>query len=99
MYLGKLVEVAPAEELFAQPLHPYTQALISSIPVPDPRARRERNVLEGDVPSPINPPSGCYFHTRCAYVRDQCCQVEPPLRQVGEGSQVACHRPDWLGIK
>ncbi len=98
MYLGKLVEVAPAEDLFAQPWHPYTQALISAIPVPDPRARRERAVLEGDVPSPINPPPGCRFHTRCSYVRDQCRQEEPPLLRVVENRQVACYRPDWMRI-
>jgi oligopeptide/dipeptide ABC transporter ATP-binding protein len=98
MYLGKLVEVAQAETLFADPWHPYTQALMFAIPVPDPKARRERTVLEGDVPSPINPPPGCRFHTRCPYVRDQCRRVEPPLRQVGEGRQIACYRPDWLGI-
>ncbi len=98
MYLGKLVEVAPAEEIFAEPWHPYTQALIAAIPVPDPRARRERNVLEGDVPSPVDPPSGCRFHTRCPHVRDKCRREEPPLHLVGEGRQIACYRPDWLGI-
>lgn len=92
MYLGKLVEVAPAELLFASPLHPYTEALISALPVPDPRARRERKLLEGEVPSAIHPPPGCRFHTRCPQVRDRCREVEPALNPAGEERQVACCR-------
>jgi len=91
MYLGKLVEMADAEELYANPKHPYTEALMSAIPEPDPTLKRERIVLEGDVPSPVNPPSGCRFHTRCRYVMDICRQVEPELRDVGGGHLMACH--------
>jgi oligopeptide transport system ATP-binding protein len=91
MYLGKLVELSSSENLFANPQHPYTEALLSAIPVPDPEAKRERIVLKGDVPSPVNPPSGCYFHTRCPYVMDVCRTVEPPLVEVAPGHFAACH--------
>jgi len=91
MYLGKIVEVADRRTLFAAPCHPYTRALLSAVPVPDPMARRDRVILTGDVPSPINPPSGCRFHTRCPYVFDRCRTEEPMLRDVGEGQQAACH--------
>ena len=95
MYLGKLVELSPAEELYQRPIMPYTEALLSAVPIPDPdlSAKRERIVLEGDVPSPINPPSGCRFHPRCRYMTDICKEVEPPLVDYGNGHLAACHHP------
>jgi peptide/nickel transport system ATP-binding protein len=91
MYLGKIVELADRRTLFAQSHHPYTKALLSAVPVPDPTAKRQRIILTGDVPSPINPPSGCRFHTRCPFAFDRCRSEEPQLRLVGEGHQSACH--------
>jgi len=91
MYLGKLVELAPADELYVNPKHPYTKALLSAIPIPDPTVRRERIVLKGDLPSPANPPSGCRFHTRCPMAQEICKTEEPPLRDVGGGHLSACH--------
>ena len=95
MYLGKIVELSPAEELSTRPSMPYTEALLSAVPIPDPdlAETRERIVLEGDVPSPINPPSGCRFHPRCRYATDVCKQVEPPLVDYGNGHLAACHHP------
>lgn len=95
MYLGKLVELSPAEELYTRPIMPYTEALLSAVPIPDPdlAEKRERIVLEGDVPSPINPPSGCRFHPRCRYATDVCRQLEPPLVDYGSGHLAACHHP------
>ena len=95
MYLGKLVELSPAEELYSRPIMPYTEALLSAVPVPDPdlARKRERIVLEGDVPSPINPPSGCRFHPRCRYATQVCKEIEPPLTDYGNGHLAACHHP------
>ena len=91
MYLGRIVELADRRTLFAKSHHPYTRALLSAVPVPDPDAPRNRVILKGDVPSPINPPSGCRFHTRCPFAFDRCRTEEPLLRTVGEGHQTACH--------
>ena len=91
MYLGRIVELARREDLFATPRHPYTQALMSAAPLPDPRAKKERIVLEGDVPSPANPPKGCHFNTRCPFAFERCHVEAPKLRPVGDGHTVACH--------
>ena len=91
MYIGKLVELGPAQEVFDHPLHPYTQALIASIPAPVVAGRSELRVLEGNVPSPVNPPSGCRFHTRCPLAQAVCSETEPLLRDVGSGRKAACH--------
>jgi oligopeptide transport system ATP-binding protein len=91
MYLGKIVELAESAELYRNPRHPYTRALLSAVPVPDPTARRERMLLPGDVPSPINPPPGCPFHPRCPYVEERCRRDEPKLTVGSNGHAVACH--------
>jgi len=94
MYLGKIVELGAKRQIFAAPKHPYTQALLSAVPVPEPGASRKRIILQGDVPSPINPPRGCRFHTRCPYVFDRCRTQEPPLRPTENGHLAACHLHD-----
>jgi len=91
MYLGRIVELAATRELFDRPLHPYTEALLAAVPIPDPTVRRKRLILSGDVPSPIQPPTGCRFHTRCPYAFDRCRTEEPALREPVSGHGVACH--------
>ncbi len=94
MYLGRIVETGPKDAVLADPQHPYTQALVSAAPIPDPRARRERIVLEGDVPSPLKPPPGCHFHTRCPFVMPRCRIEEPLLRTIAPARMAACHLLD-----
>jgi oligopeptide/dipeptide ABC transporter ATP-binding protein len=91
MYLGRIVEYTDKKTLFTTPLHPYTESLLAAVPVPDPAIKRNKRVLQGDVPSPVNPPSGCHFHTRCPYAVERCKVEEPRLREVRPGQLVACH--------
>jgi len=99
MYVGKLVETAETEELYHNPKHPYTEALLSSVPKPDPAAKKDRIVLSGEVPNPANPPSGCYFHPRCRYAQPICSQEEPSLLQVEPGHFAACHLAHKLSLR
>lgn len=94
MYLGRIVEYASKETIFKSPKHPYTKALLSAVPVPDPSLKRDKIVLQGDVPSPVNPPKGCHFNTRCPFVEDICYKESPPLREVAPGQLAACHFAD-----
>jgi oligopeptide/dipeptide ABC transporter ATP-binding protein len=95
MYLGKIVELASTDELFSNPMHPYTKALISAVPVPDPRLQREKFIPAGEIPSPINPPDGCRFHTRCPYAIDSCRINEPAVEEVSPGHFAACPVPPF----
>ncbi len=99
MYLGKIVEIGPADEVYSNPIHPYTVSLLSAVPIPDPTENREREqvILEGDVPIPANPPSACRFHTRCPHATEICSQDEPPLVNYGKDHWAACHHPRNVG--
>ncbi|BBE29986.1 peptide ABC transporter ATP-binding protein [Tepiditoga spiralis] len=99
MYLGKIAELTSKEELFDNPLHPYTVSLMSAIPMPDPEYKKERVILQGDVPSPLNPPSGCRFHTRCPIAKDICSKKEPPLKEISPDHFVSCHFPGEFKVK
>lgn len=100
MYVGELVEIGDTDKIFEQPLHPYTEALLSSVPQPDPRRERDKDriILKGEIADPSNPPSGCYFHPRCPYAQDKCKQEKPPLREVRPGRQVSCHFTEELDL-
>ncbi|ACT02350.1 oligopeptide/dipeptide ABC transporter, ATPase subunit [Paenibacillus sp. JDR-2] len=99
MHLGKVVEMAGVESMFRQPKHPYTEALLSAVPQPDPDMKKERIVLEGEVPNPANPPSGCHFHPRCAYKTERCMKEVPALREIGDNHMAACHYAEQLTLR
>jgi peptide/nickel transport system ATP-binding protein len=99
MYLGKMVEYAETEELFGTPRHPYTEALMSAVPIADPTIKTERIPLKGEIPNPANPPSGCFFHTRCRYCTEQCVNAAPEYKEITPGHFVACHRAEELTLK
>ena len=99
MYLGKMVEFAETEALFSKPMHPYTEALLSSVPVADPTVKMDRIPLKGEIPNPANPPSGCYFHERCSYFLDKCKEVSPEYCEIRQGREVACHRAEELDLR
>ena len=99
MYLGKIVELAKTEELFSNPKHPYTEALMSAVPVPNPDYNVEEIILTGDVPSPANPPSGCYFHPRCRYAKEICKTEAPTYRDLGDEHFVTCHLTESLNLR
>jgi peptide/nickel transport system ATP-binding protein/oligopeptide transport system ATP-binding protein len=97
MYLGRIVELADAEQLYSQPRHPYTEALLNSVPIPDPQRIRQHQILSGEIPSPVNPPSGCHFHPRCPYAQEICRQEYPPLKDQSTGHSAACHFSSAVG--
>jgi peptide/nickel transport system ATP-binding protein/oligopeptide transport system ATP-binding protein len=97
MYLGRIVEMTPAEELYRNPRHPYSEALLNAVPVPDPHARRQKRPLTGEIPSPLHPPSGCHFHPRCPYARERCRHEAPALNDWGGGHLAACHFSEEVG--
>ena len=99
MYVSKIVELAERDELFSNPLHPYTEALLAEVPTPDPRLRSKRIVLRGEIADPANPPTGCYFHPRCPYAQDNCMVDPPPLREVQPGYWAACHYAEVLNLR
>ncbi|WP_309122833.1 oligopeptide/dipeptide ABC transporter ATP-binding protein [Paenibacillus sp.] len=99
MHLGKIVELAPVASLFARPRHPYSEALMSAVPQPDPERKKERIILEGEVPNPANPPSGCHFHPRCPYKTERCALEAPRLQEIGEGHHAACHYAEQLTLR
>lgn len=99
MYLGRMVEFASTEELFAKPMHPYTEALLSAVPVADPKYQMDRIPLKGEIPNPANPPSGCYFHERCQYCVEKCKEVAPELKEMADGRLCACHRAEELSLR
>jgi peptide/nickel transport system ATP-binding protein len=99
LYVGKVVELASTEDLYERPMHPYTEALMSAVPNPDPTVRSKRIVLSGEIPDPASPPSGCYFHPRCPYAQDRCRTEAPPLRGVAPGRLAACHFAEELTLR
>ena len=99
MYLGRMVEYGDTEAIFSRPKHPYTEALMSAVPVADPKYKVERIPLQGEIPNPANPPSGCYFHTRCRYCTEKCCSESPEYKEIEPGHFVACHRAEELGLR